>query len=254
MHRCRRNRFRRPGSGSRHPPRNSPPSPPKRERAAINPRHLSRVSIGNRAQPAIVSLARRGHREAHEDVMAPEDRNAILSRPTGRCGRALPVTMCERFTMARVALVLLTVLGVCIPFAVSAQDSELVGYTAITRNGAGGILVFNEDCDNAFPGVGAHICTSGDLIRGNLPTRPADPGANATNWIVPSPTGTVVAGTVITLIDQSGKTGTPANFTCDGWASAASTVTGLTANDKGTIVLAACNAARNIACCVPTAP
>ena len=61
----------------------------------------------------------------------------------------------------------------------------------------------------------------------------------------------MISGAVITLIDQSGKTGTLANLTCDGWASAAATVTGLTANDKGTIVLAACNGSRNIACCVP---
>jgi hypothetical protein len=157
--------------------------------------------------------------------------------------------------MPRLASIPLLLLAVCAAVPAAAQDSELVGYTAITRTGSAGVLVFNEDCDNAFPGVGAHICTSGDFIRGNLPTRPTDPGANATNWIAPSPVGTLVAGTVITLIDQSGKTGTPANFTCDGWASAAATVTGLTANDKGTIVLAACNGSRNIACCAPaTAP
>jgi hypothetical protein len=158
--------------------------------------------------------------------------------------------------MARRAAVLSFMLAICaaLPVPAAAQDSELIGYTAVVRNGAGGVLVFNEDCDNAFPGVGAHFCTSGDFIRGNLPTRPADPGANATNWIAPSVVGTVVAGTVITVIDQSGKTGTPANLTCDGWASAAATVTGLTANDKGTVVLAACNGARNIACCVPLAP
>jgi hypothetical protein len=148
----------------------------------------------------------------------------------------------------------LLVLGVCAAVPAVAQDSELVGYTAVTRAGSAGILVFNEDCDNAFPGVGAHVCTSGDLIRGNLPTRPADPGANATNWVVPSPVGTVVSGTAIILIDQSGKTGTPANLTCDGWSSAAATVMGLTANDKGTFVLAACNGSRNIACCAPSAP
>jgi hypothetical protein len=156
--------------------------------------------------------------------------------------------------MARHAAILSFILGVCAAVPAAAQDSELIGYTAITRTGIGGILVFNEDCDNAFPGVGAHICTSGDFIRGNLPTRPADPGANATNWIAPHIVGTVISGAVITLIDESGKTGTPANFTCDGWASAAATVTGLTANDKGAIILAACNGSRNIACCVPLTP
>jgi hypothetical protein len=156
--------------------------------------------------------------------------------------------------MARPAAILSFILGVCAAVPAVAQDSELIGYTAITRNGAAGILVFNEDCDNAFPGVGAHVCTSGDFIRGNLPTRPADPGANATNWVAPSTVGTVVSGTVITLVDQSGKTGTAANLTCDGWASAAATVTGLTANDKGTFVLAACNGSRNIACCAPATP
>jgi hypothetical protein len=156
--------------------------------------------------------------------------------------------------MPRLSALLLIVLAVGAGSPAAAQDSELIGYTTITRVGSAGILVFNEDCDNNFPGVGAHICTSGDFIRGNLPTRPADPGANATNWIAPSVVGTVVANTVITVIDQSGKTGTSANLTCDGWASSAATVTGLTANDKGTIVLAACNGSRNIACCAPPAP
>jgi hypothetical protein len=156
--------------------------------------------------------------------------------------------------MPRLASILLIMLVLCAAVPAAAQDSELIGYTAVVRNGAAGVLVFNEDCDNAFPGVGAHFCTSGDFIRGNLPTRPADPGANATNWVAPSVVGTVVAGTVITVIDQSGKTGTPANLTCDGWASAAATVTGLTANVNGTFVLAACNGARNIACCAPSAP
>ncbi len=156
--------------------------------------------------------------------------------------------------MSRLASILLIMLAICAAVPAAAQDSELIGYTAVVRNGAAGVLVFNEDCDNAFPGVGAHFCTSGDFIRGNLPTRPTDPGANATNWIAPSVVGTVISGAVITLVDQSGKTGTPANLTCDGWASAAATVTGLTANANGTIVLAACNGSRNIACCVPLAP
>jgi len=154
--------------------------------------------------------------------------------------------------MTRHAATLLFLLGIGAAAPAAAQDSGLIGYTAVTRNGAGGILVFNEDCDNACPGVGAHICSSADFIRGNLPTRPADPGANATNWVAPSIVGTVVAGTVVTVVDQSGKTGTPANLTCDGWSSAAATVLGLTANDKGAFVLAACNGARNIACCAPT--
>jgi len=156
--------------------------------------------------------------------------------------------------MGRLAAMLLIGLGICAAVPAAAQDSALVGYTGATRTGSAGILVFNEDCDNSFPGVGAHICTSADFIRGNLPTRPADPAPNATNWIAPSPVGTVFAGTVITVVDQSGKTGTAANLTCDGWASAAATVTGLTANDKGTIVLAACNGSRNIACCAPPGP
>ena len=156
--------------------------------------------------------------------------------------------------MAKRTAILAFILGVGAALPAAAQDSELRGYTAVTRTGAGGVLVFNEDCDNAFPGIGAHLCTSGDLIRGNLPTRPIDPNPNATNWIAPSVVGTVISGSVITLIDASGKTGTPANLTCDGWASAAATVTGLTENDKGTIVLAACNGSRNISCCVPLAP
>ena len=156
--------------------------------------------------------------------------------------------------MARPAAILLFMLGVCAAVPAAAQDSQLVGYTATVRNGAGGILVFNEDCDNAFPGVGAHVCTSADFVRGNLPTRPSDPDPKATNWIAPSIVGTVISSVGITVIDRSGKTGTAANFTCDGWASASATVTGLTANDRGMFVLAACSGARNIACCAPSTP
>ena len=75
--------------------------------------------------------------------------------------------------MSRLSAMLLIVLAVGAVSPAAAQDSELIGYTTITRVGSAGILVFNEDCDNRFPGVGAHICTSGDFIRGNLPTRPA---------------------------------------------------------------------------------
>jgi hypothetical protein len=156
--------------------------------------------------------------------------------------------------MARTAAILLLMLGVCAAVPAAAQDSELVGYTATLRNGAGGILVFNELCDDAFPGVGSHVCTSADFVRGNLPTRPSDPGSQFTNWVAPSVVGTVFSSAGITVIDRSGKTGSPANLTCDGWASASATVTGLTANDRGMFVLAACSGARNIACCVPSTP
>ena len=154
--------------------------------------------------------------------------------------------------MARLAAALLFMMGVCAAVPAAAQDSELVGYTPTVRAGSFGILGFNEDCDNAFPG--SHVCTSADFVRGNLPTRPTDPNANATNWVAPSPVGTVVSSAGIIVIDRSGKTGSPANLTCDGWLSASSVVTGLTANDKGSFVLAACNGARNIACCVPSTP
>jgi hypothetical protein len=71
------------------------------------------------------------------------------------------------------ALVLVLGVGSAVPAV--GQDFDVIGYTAVVRNGAQGILVFNEDCDNAFPGVGARVCSSGDFIRGNLPDRPADP-------------------------------------------------------------------------------
>jgi hypothetical protein len=129
----------------------------------------------------------------------------VAGAPPGTGGWS--VTLGERWTMARHAAILLFLLGVCAAAPAVAQDSELIGYTAIARNGAAGILVFNEDCDNAFPGRGAHVCSSGDFIRVNLPTRPADPNANAPNWITPSIVGTVVSG-VVTVVDQSGKSGT----------------------------------------------
>ena len=141
-------------------------------------------------------------------------------------------------------------LGVGFAAPAMAQDSELIGYTPVVRNGAQGILVYNEDCDNAFPGVGARVCTSGDLMRGNLPVRFSDPAPNATNWILP----TVVGTSGNSLIDASGIVATGANFTCNAFGSAAATVTGLTANDRGVIVLAGCNGSRNIACCAPPSP
>lgn len=147
-------------------------------------------------------------------------------------------------------LVLALVLGAGYALPAMGQEFELIGYTPVVRNGAQGILVFNEDCDNAFPGVGARICTSGDLMRGNLPVRFSDPNPNATNWILPTVVGT--SGT--SLIDASGIVGSAANFTCNAFASAAASVTGLTANDRGVMVLAGCNGSRNIACCAPPAP
>ena len=125
------------------------------------------------------------------------------------------------------------------------QDAELVGYTSVPRNGAQGVLVYNEDCDNAFPG--SRICTSGDLMLGNLPVRFPDPTPSATNWILP----TIVGNSATSLIDASGIVATGANFTCNAFASAAAGVTGLTANDRGVIVLAACNGSRSVACCAP---
>ena len=143
--------------------------------------------------------------------------------------------------------VLALMLGVGSALPAMGQEFELIGYTNGARKGDAGILVFNEDCDNAFPGVGARICSSGDFIRGNLPVRPVDPAPGATNWIVP----TVVGNSATSLIDASGVVATGANLTCNGYGSASAAVTGLAANDRGFIVLAACNAARNIACCAP---
>src|SRR5262245_28589692 len=96
----------------------------------------------------------------------------------------------ERRTMTRIAAIFLFMLGVCAAVPAAAQDSRLVGYTPSVHFGSGGILVFNEVCDNNFPG--SHVCTSADLIGGNLPTRFPDPDPSATNWVVPSIVGTVV--------------------------------------------------------------
>src|SRR6185312_6494422 len=97
----------------------------------------------------------------HADMMAFLDRNAILSRlspaaaevagvPPGTGGMSgIPG---KRWTMTKHAATLLFLLGIGAAPPAAAQDSGLIGYTAVTRNGAGGILVFNEDCDNAFPG------------------------------------------------------------------------------------------------------
>jgi hypothetical protein len=150
--------------------------------------------------------------------------------------------------MQRQTTMLAFLVGIGFAMPAIGQEFELVGYTAIVRNGAQGVLVYNEDCDNRFPG--SRICTSGDLLRGNLPVRFSDPTPNATNWILPTVVGT--AGT--SAIDASGIVASPGNFTCNGFNSAASTVTGLTANVNGIIVLASCNGSRSIACCAPPEP
>jgi hypothetical protein len=144
--------------------------------------------------------------------------------------------------------VLALVLGIGSAQPAVGQEFELIGYTPGVRNGAQGILVFNQDCDNEF--AGSRVCSSADLIRGNLPDRPVDPAPGATNWVVP----TIVANSGTSLIDASGIVGTGANLTCGGYGSASASVTGLAVNDRGVFVLAACNAARNIACCVPPTP
>jgi hypothetical protein len=146
-------------------------------------------------------------------------------------------------------LVVALALGAGYALPAMGQEFELVGYTTVVRNGAQGVLVYNEDCDNAFPGVGARVCTSGDLMRGNLPDRPPDPTPNATNWILP----TIVGNSTTSLIDASGIVATGANLTCNAFASASASFTGLTANDRGVIVLAGCNGSRSVACCAPPA-
>jgi len=148
-----------------------------------------------------------------------------------------------RKTMAVATLVL----GIMSFAPILAQDAEIVGYTAVQRAGNAGLLVFHNDCETRFPGIGARACTTADLIRGAVPTRPVDPNPSATNWVLPS--FFAVLGT--TVVDASGRSGTPANLTCDSWRSNSAAVTGVTLNDLGQIVLAACNGARNIACCAP---
>jgi hypothetical protein len=143
-------------------------------------------------------------------------------------------------------LVLALALGAGYALPAMGQEFELVGYTSVPRNGAQGVLVFNEDCDNLVQ-PGSRICTSGDLLRGSLPFRFPDPTPNATNWILP----TVVGNSGTSLIDASGIVATGANLTCNAFASASASFTGLTANDRGVIVLAGCNGARSVACCAP---
>jgi hypothetical protein len=129
------------------------------------------------------------------------------------------------------------VLGIGNAMPALAQELDLVGYTTVIRTGGAGVLVFNEDCDNAFPGIGARICTSGDLVRGNLPVRFPDSDPRYANWILLTVVGT--SGT--SLIDASGIVGSSANLTCNGFASASASVTGLTANERGGFARGTCN-------------
>jgi hypothetical protein len=134
--------------------------------------------------------------------------------------------------------------------ALGADANNLIGYTGVSRNGAAGVLVFHSDCAAAFPGTGARACTSADLIGGEVPTKPADPNTNTTNWVLPS--FTVTVGT--SVLDASGKLATPQNLSCDGWNSNVSSLTGLSVNENGRFTLSACSGARNIACCAPPTP
>lgn len=139
------------------------------------------------------------------------------------------------------------ILGITLFAPARAQEMEIVGYSAAQRAGNAGLLVFHDDCDNSFPGIGARACTTADLLRGAVATRPVDPNPNATNWVLPSVVG--IIGT--TALDASGRAATPANLTCDSWRSNSAAVTGITLNDLGQILLAACNGARNVTCCAP---
>ncbi len=145
--------------------------------------------------------------------------------------------------MKKQAMAVAFAFGVGFAMPAVGQEFELVGHTPGGRTGAAGVLVWNEDCDNSFPG--SRVCTSGDLLRGNLPVRFTDPTPNATNWVLP----TVVGNSGTSLIDASGIVGSPANLTCNAYTSGAATVTGLSINDRGYFVLAGCNGQRSLACC-----
>jgi len=151
------------------------------------------------------------------------------------------------------AAVVALIVGVSFAAPAAGQDSRLVGYTTTARTGGAGVLLFHEDCAKAFPEIlGAHACTTADLLSGlfKLP-RPADPNPSYTNWVLPSFVSIVSTSTGLVAVDVSGRTGTPQNLSCDGWTSGLGTVTGLTLSDVGRFALAACNGSRNIACCAP---
>lgn len=138
------------------------------------------------------------------------------------------------------------------PNLAAGQDLGFVGYTTTTRSGQAGVLAFHQECTDAF-GADARACTSADIIGTSVPPSFVDRNS-ASNWVLPS----FVQNIGNLVVDASGKSGSPANLSCDGWNSQASNVTGLAMVDSGVqlgrFVLSTCNGLRNIACCAPVEP
>lgn len=138
--------------------------------------------------------------------------------------------------------VLVVVLGA----RAEAQTVEYLGDSTSTVIGNVGVLRFSDLCAAAFPGTNARVCTSEEIIRN------AGPGPNAdtdqsNQWVHPTLVGTFATGSV--AVDFSGVSATPANLSCNGWTSNASTVTGLVLTTLGQFALRTCNGARQVTCC-----
>jgi len=136
------------------------------------------------------------------------------------------------------------------PVAAQDQDMEFLGYTMATRTGQAGIAGFHQECAARF-GATARACTSANIVGGTVSGGfVADPNETS-NWVLPS----FVQNIGSSVVDASGKSGSPKNLSCDGWNSNLASVTGLVSLDsgiqRGRFTLAPCNIQRNIACCAP---
>jgi hypothetical protein len=142
---------------------------------------------------------------------------------------------------------------VVMPDPAAGQDLEFVGYTKATRSGQAGVVAFHQECSDQFGATspGARACTSADVIGSPLSDDFADDPNETSNWVLPS----FVQNIGSSVVDASGRSGSPKNLSCDGWNSNLSSVTGLAMFDSGIqmgrFLLATCNTQRNIACCAP---
>ena len=125
-------------------------------------------------------------------------------------------------------------------------DVEYLGNTPATLKTSGnqGIVRYQQLCESAFPGLNARMCTSEEIIRnaGAVPKADVD---SYFQWVHPS----IVATAGSMAVDFSGIQATPNNLSCNGWTSAAATVTGLQIGNLGAFSLGTCNVSREITCC-----
>lgn len=124
---------------------------------------------------------------------------------------------------------------------------QLAGFTTAPLVGHVGALELNIACRNQFSE--SRLCTSEEVLNTGSP--PALTAVWA--WVRPSfsPLATASAGP--SVVDASGVSGDPAEFTCGGWKET-TPFKGLAVDNTGAFDLMDCGAAMPVACCAPVPP